>query len=100
MHTSEGWQDLGKIAADGEKTTLKVEIKNITQQQADEFTRLFAWMNLLGGHGCSRKFTVSYDGDGAARASIEVGGEAVYPEEEEQQKEDEHNYEKLHFGFE
>lgn len=99
---SKGWfAELDKkLAKRGFDQTLKVEITNIDEAQAREFTRLFAWLNLLGGYGCSRQFQVSYDGDGAARAKITVNGEEVRPDKEDKDENDRANFDKLHFGFE
>jgi hypothetical protein len=54
---------------------ITVEISNITEAQAQEFARLFGWMNVLGESGSSRGARISYDGDGGARAVIRVDGE-------------------------
>jgi hypothetical protein len=54
---------------------IAIEISNITEAQAQEFVRLFGWMNTLGGQGSSRGARISYDGDGGARAIIRVNGE-------------------------
>jgi hypothetical protein len=54
-----------------------VDINNVTAEQAQEFRRLFAWMNYCGMAGCSRSAKVVYDGDGNARARISINGEEV-----------------------
>lgn len=51
---------------------ITVEISNITEDQAQAFRRLFAWMNSLGERGSTRRGILFYDGDGGARARIKV----------------------------
>jgi hypothetical protein len=82
-----------------DRVTLKVEISNLQEDQARQFRRLFAWMNVLGSYGSSRSFKVFYDGDGAARARISIDGEDVRPEKDDMEREDKTNFDQLSFGF-
>ena len=93
------WQELApKSAASDEGTTLKVEISNISPEQAEAFKKLFAWMNYWGSAGCSRSSKLNYDGDGSARARITVDGEEVKPSDEDKESNPDSTVES--FGFE
>ena len=62
------------------KGKIVVTISNISETQANRFASLFGWMNACGALGCSREARIFYDGDGGARAIIEVNGEnPTYP---------------------
>lgn len=89
---------LFKEAADRTES-FTAEFSNLSPSQAEQFKRLFAWMNFLGGVGASRELTVFYDGDGAARCEIKVDGKRLKPDVTEREEHDPSNYENLRFGF-
>jgi hypothetical protein len=53
---------------------LNVTISNIDQSTADDFLKMFAFMQLTGAVGMSRGFEAFFDGDGHFRPKIEVEG--------------------------
>jgi hypothetical protein len=60
--------------ADDDKVTLNVTISNIDQETADDFLKMFAFMQWTGIVGAGRSFKAYFDGDGHFRPKIEVEG--------------------------
>jgi hypothetical protein len=56
------------------KVTLNVTISNIDQSTADDFLKMFAFMEWCGNVGSGRDFKAYFDGDGHFRPSIKVEG--------------------------
>jgi hypothetical protein len=57
-----------------EKVTLNVTISNIDKSTADDFLKMFAFMEWCGNVGTARTMRGFFDGDGHFRPSIEVEG--------------------------
>jgi hypothetical protein len=57
-----------------EKVTLNVTISNIDQSTADDFLKMFAFMEYVGIVGTARTFRGFCDGDGHFRPDIKVEG--------------------------
>jgi hypothetical protein len=57
-----------------EQVTLNVTISNIDKSTADDFLKMFAFMQWTGAVGASREFKAFFDGDGHFRPKIEVEG--------------------------
>jgi hypothetical protein len=60
--------------ADGDGVTLNVTISNIDQSTAEDFLKMFAFMEWTGAVGASRSFEAFFDGDGHFRPKIKVEG--------------------------
>ena len=60
--------------ADDDKVTLNVTISNIDQETADDFLKMFAFMQWTGIVGAGRSFKAYFDGDGHFRPKIKVEG--------------------------
>jgi hypothetical protein len=54
--------------------TLKVTISNIDQSTANDFLKMFAFMEWTGSVGAGRNFEAYFDGDGHFRPKITVEG--------------------------
>jgi hypothetical protein len=54
--------------------TLNVTISNIDQETADDFLKMFAFMEYCGVLGTSRTMKAFFDGDGHFRPKISVEG--------------------------
>lgn len=57
-----------------EQVTLNVTISNIDKSTADDFLKMFAFMQWTGAVGASREFKAFFDGDGHFRPKIKVEG--------------------------
>ena len=57
-----------------DKVTLNVTISNIDQSTADDFLKMFCFMEYCGSVGTSRTFRGFLDGDGHFRPKIKVEG--------------------------
>jgi hypothetical protein len=57
-----------------EKVTLNVTISNIDKSTADDFLKMFAFMEYCGNVGTARTMRGFFDGDGHFRPSIKVEG--------------------------
>lgn len=62
-----------KEAEDG-MVTLNVTISNIDQETADDFLKMFAFMEYCGNVGTARTMRGFFDGDGHFRPKIRVEG--------------------------
>lgn len=62
-----------KEAEDG-MVTLNVTISNIDQETADDFLKMFAFMEYCGNVGTARTMRGFFDGDGHFRPKIKVEG--------------------------
>ena len=60
--------------AEGDGVTLNVTISNIDQETAEDFLKMFAFMEWTGVVGASRSFKAFFDGDGHFRPRIKVEG--------------------------
>ena len=60
--------------ADDDRVTLNVTISNIDQSTADDFLKMFCFMEYCGSVGTSRTFRGFLDGDGHFRQKIKVEG--------------------------
>lgn len=60
--------------ADDNKVTLNVTISNIDQSTADDFLKMFAFMEYCGNLGTARTMRAFFDGDGHFRPKINVEG--------------------------
>ena len=60
--------------AEEDKVTLNVTISNIDQETADDFLKMFAFMEYCGNVGTARTMRGFFDGDGHFRPSIKVEG--------------------------
>ena len=67
------FEDFLNEAEDG-KVTLNVTISNIDQSTADDFLRMFAFMEYCGNVGTARTMRGFFDGDGHFRPDIKVEG--------------------------
>jgi len=67
------FEDFLTEAEDG-KVTLNVTISNIDQETADDFLKMFAFMEWCGNVGSGRSFKAYFDGDGHFRPKIKVEG--------------------------
>lgn len=65
-------QHINEVEGDG--VTLNVTISNIDKSTADDFLRMFAFMEYCGQVGTSRTMKAFFDGDGHFRPNIEVEG--------------------------
>ena len=54
--------------------TLNVSISNLDQSTADDFLKMFAFMEWCGAVGSGRSFKAYFDGDGHFRPKIKVEG--------------------------
>ena len=54
--------------------TLNVTISNIDQSTADDFLKMFAFMQWCGNVGAGRTFRGYFDGDGHFRPNIKIEG--------------------------
>ena len=62
------------LKAEKDEVEMHLDITNITPEQKQELLELFSTIDILGGLGSSRSFTVFVDGDGAFRAKIKIDG--------------------------
>lgn len=60
--------------AEDDMVTLNVTISNIDQETADDFLKMFAFMEYCGVVGTSRTMKAFFDGDGHFRPKINVEG--------------------------
>ena len=60
--------------AEDDMVTLNVTISNIDQETADDFLKMFAFMEYCGVVGTSRTMKAFFDGDGHFRPKISVEG--------------------------
>lgn len=60
--------------AEDDKVTLNVTISNIDQETADDFLKMFAFMEYCGIVGTGRTMRAYFDGDGHFRPKINVEG--------------------------
>lgn len=60
--------------SEDDKVTLNVTISNIDQSTADDFLKMFAFMEYVGSVGTARTFRGFCDGDGHFRPAIKVEG--------------------------
>jgi hypothetical protein len=60
--------------ASDEMITLNVTISNIDKSTADDFLKMFAFMEWCGNVGSGRSFKAYFDGDGHFRPNIKVEG--------------------------
>lgn len=60
--------------AEDDKVTLNVTISNIDQETADDFLKMFAFMEYCGIVGTARTMQAFFDGDGHFRPKINVEG--------------------------
>ncbi len=60
--------------AEDDMVTLNVTISNIDQETADDFLKMFAFMEYCGVLGTSRTMKAFFDGDGHFRPKISVEG--------------------------
>ena len=67
------FEDFLTEAEDG-MVTLNVTISNIDKETADDFLKMFAFMEWTGAVGASRSFKAYFDGDGHFRPKIKVEG--------------------------
>jgi hypothetical protein len=73
MKTIKLFEDFINEDEDG-KVTLKVTISNIDQETADDFLKMFAFMEYCGNVGTARTMRGFFDGDGHFRPDIKVEG--------------------------
>jgi hypothetical protein len=73
MKLKESFESFVNEASD-DKVTLNVTISNIDQSTADDFLKMFAFMEFCGAVGTARTFRGFCDGDGHFRPSIKVEG--------------------------
>ena len=73
MKTVKLFEDFLTEAEDG-TVTLNVTISNIDQETADDFLKMFAFMEWCGAVGSGRSFKAYFDGDGHFRPKIKVEG--------------------------
>jgi hypothetical protein len=59
---------------DPDKVTLNVKITNLDKSTAEDFLKMFAFMEYCGAVGTSRTMRAFFDGDGHFRPKIEVEG--------------------------
>ncbi len=57
-----------------EQVTLNVTISNIDQETANDFLKMFAFMEYCGAVGTARTMKAFFDGDGHFRPKIKVEG--------------------------
>jgi hypothetical protein len=62
------------IEADDDSVTLNITISNLDKSTADDFLKMFAFMEWTGKVGAGREFKAYFDGDGHFRPSIKVDG--------------------------
>jgi hypothetical protein len=67
------FEDFLTEAEDG-TVTLNVTISNIDQETANDFLKMFAFMEWCGAVGSGRSFKAYFDGDGHFRPKITVEG--------------------------
>lgn len=60
--------------AEDDKVTLNVTISNIDRETADDFLKMFAFMEYCGAVGTARTMKAFFDGDGHFRPKINVEG--------------------------
>lgn len=60
--------------AEDDKVTLNVTISNIDQETANDFLKMFAFMEYCGSVGTARTMRAFFDGDGHFRPKINVEG--------------------------
>ena len=60
--------------ANDDKVTLNVTISNIDQETAQDFLKMFAFMEYCGNVGTARTMRGFFDGDGHFRPKIKVEG--------------------------
>ena len=60
--------------AEGDGVTLNVTISTIDQETAEDFLKMFAFMEWTGAVGAGRSFKAYFDGDGHFRPKIKVEG--------------------------
>lgn len=60
--------------AEDDKVTLNVTISNVDRETADDFLKMFAFMEYCGNVGTARTFRGFIDGDGHFRPKINVEG--------------------------
>jgi hypothetical protein len=63
--------------ADDRTVTLNVTISNIDESTAQDFLKMFAFMEWCGNVGSSRGFEAFFDGDGHFRPNIKVEGRDI-----------------------
>lgn len=67
--------ELSKLnEANDDKVTLNVTISNIDQETAQDFLKMFAFMEYCGDLGTARTMRAFFDGDGHFRPKIKVEG--------------------------
>lgn len=59
---------------ESDRATLNVKISNVDPDTAQDFLKMFAFMQWTGSVGASRGFKAFFDGDGHFRPKIEVEG--------------------------
>lgn len=57
-----------------DEVTLNITISNIDKSTAEDFLKMFAFMEWSGNVGASREFNAYFDGDGHFRPKIKVEG--------------------------
>jgi hypothetical protein len=67
------FEDFLNEAEDG-MVTLNVTISNIDRETADDFLKMFAFMEYCGNVGTARTMRAFFDGDGHFRPKIKVEG--------------------------
>jgi hypothetical protein len=71
------WKGLRPVEvseASSDKVTLNVTVSNIDQSTADDFLKMFSFMEWCGNVGTGRTMRAYFDGDGHFRPSIKVEG--------------------------
>lgn len=63
-----------EFSKEPDKVELNVKISNLDQSTAQDFLKMFAFMQWTGAVGASRGFKAFFDGDGHFRPKIEVEG--------------------------
>ena len=73
MKLEESFERFVNEASD-DNVTLNVTITNLDQSTADDFLKMFAFMEWCGSVGTGRTMRAYFDGDGHFRPSIKVEG--------------------------
>lgn len=60
-----------------DRITLNVTISNLDQSTAEDFVKMFAYMEWTGAVGTSRSMEAFFDGDGHFRPKITIDGTPV-----------------------
>jgi len=69
-----GVDHLHRPVSDKNNVTLNVTISNIDQETAEDFLKMFAFMEWTGSVGAGRSFKAYFDGDGHFRPKIKIEG--------------------------